>query len=70
MQKENILALITRIYIQSVRLFSKEQQLLTSGSVFHISAIIRSSNRFLEEHFLVQKSSSYYVGLLGITATS
>ena len=34
MQKENILALITRVYIQSTRLFSKDQQLLNPGSVF------------------------------------
>lgn len=46
MQKENILALITRVYIQSTRLFSKDQQLLNPGSVFHISTIISSSKRF------------------------
>lgn len=68
MQKENILALITRIYIQSVRLFSKEQQLLTSGNVFSYIRHYQEFEALLEEHFLVQKSSSYYAGLLGITA--
>lgn len=68
MQKENILALITRIYIQSVRLFSKDQQLLNPANVFSYIRHYREFEALLEEHFLVRKSSSYYADLLGITA--
>lgn len=68
MQKENILALITRIYIQSTRLFSRDQQLLNSGSVISYIRHYQEFESLLEEHFLTQKSSSYYADLLGITA--
>lgn len=68
MQKENILALITRVYIQSTRLFSKDQQLLNPGSVFSYIHHYQQFEALLEEHFLTQKSSSYYADLLGITA--
>ena len=51
MQKESILALITRIYIQSIRLFSKDQQLLNSGSVFHIFRHYQEFESLLEETF-------------------
>ena len=68
MQKENILALITRIYIQSVRLFSKDQQLLNPANVFSYIRHYQEFEALLEEHFLVRKSSSYYADLLGITA--
>ena len=67
MKQSFILSLITQIYIQSVREFSKDDEKTSATSVSYFKHYQDFEN-LLEESFTFQKSISYYASQLNISA--
>ena len=67
MKESFILSLITQIYIQSVREFSKDDEKTSATSVSYFKHYQDFEN-LLEESFTFQKSISYYASQLNISA--
>ncbi|WP_175620598.1 AraC family transcriptional regulator [Chryseobacterium schmidteae] len=67
MKQGFILSLISQIYIQSVREFSKDDEKRSAGSVSYFKHYQDFEN-LLEESFTSQKSISYYASQLNISA--
>lgn len=67
MKQGFILSLITQIYIQSVREFSKDDEKTSATSVSYFKHYQDFEN-LLEESFTSQKSISYYASQLNISA--
>ncbi|MGG5210358.1 AraC family transcriptional regulator [Chryseobacterium sp. MIQD13] len=68
MMKEGfILSLMSQIFINATRLFSKEIDIHASSASLSYFKHYQDFENLLEQHFTAEKSISYYASLLGIT---
>lgn len=68
MKEGFILSLITKIYINSARQFSKDYNTQNSSVSISYFKHYKDFENLLEEHFASEKSISYYASLMGISS--
>jgi AraC-like DNA-binding protein len=67
MKEGLILSLMSHIFINSARLFSKEIDSLSSSASLSYFKHYQDFENLIEQYFTTQKSISHYASLLGIT---
>ncbi|KPE52214.1 AraC family transcriptional regulator [Chryseobacterium indologenes] len=67
MKEGSILSLMSRIFINAARLFSKDLDTLSSSAGLSYFKHYQDFEDLVEEHFTHQKSITYYASLLGIS---
>lgn len=68
MKEGMILSLMSRIFINSTRLFSKDFDTLASAGGLSYFKHYQDFENLIEQHFTEQKSIAYYASLLGISS--
>ncbi|MEF9480678.1 helix-turn-helix domain-containing protein [Chryseobacterium sp. 1B4] len=68
MKEGLILSLMSRIFINAARLFSKDFDTLASSAGLSYFKHYQDFENLIEQHFTQQKSIAYYASLLGISS--
>ncbi|MBL1222805.1 helix-turn-helix domain-containing protein [Chryseobacterium sp. L7] len=67
MKEGFILSLMSQVFINATRLFSKDTDVLSSSASLSYFKHYQDFENLIEQHFTNQKSIAYYASLLGIT---